>query len=126
MHPIHRVLVVGALALASSAPAFAQAFNAELDCGGLFAAGDSVPYKVRLEEQALVSHSIDLTVEIAPPGMPVKTVFHKVFTLLPNQDLNIKKSVLLKANAPAGEYVMDVIADDGSLVMSDTCSFQVQ
>jgi hypothetical protein len=125
MTSIHRFLVAGAVALVTSAPAFAQAFDAEISCGGVFAPGDSVSYKVSLEEQAFQTHTVDITVEIDPQGKPTRTVFQKTFTLNPNQDLNIKKSITLGLNALPGDYDMRVIADDGALVMTDTCSFQV-
>lgn len=118
-------LTVAALALAVSAPAFAQSFNAEIDCGGIFSPGDKVPFKVRLEEQALQVHNVNVTVELDPQGLGTKTVFHKVFVLNPNQDLVIKKNVGLPANAPLGSYELRVIADDGSLVLADSCSFNV-
>jgi hypothetical protein len=122
---IHRVFVVGALALASSAPAMAQSFDAEIDCGGVFAPGESVPFKVRLEEQAFQVHTIDLMVELDPQGAGTKVILHKTITLGSNQDLTIKRQLNLKLNAPAGDWDMRVIADDGALVMTDTCSFNV-
>jgi hypothetical protein len=118
-------IMAAIVALAFAAPAAAQSFEAEIDCNGIFAPGDTVPFTVRLEEQAFDVHVIDFVVEIDMPGK-TKTLIQKTKTLNPNQDAVMNRTLTLKAGAPAGSYDMRVIADDGALVVTDTCSFDVQ
>jgi hypothetical protein len=119
------VAAVAAL-IATAAPAAAQSYNAEIDCGGIFAPGDVVPFTLRFEEQAFQVHTINFTVELDRPGFPPKVIISKVFTLNPNQDLTVARSLTLKAGAPLGSYDMALTADDGTLIAMDTCSFDVQ
>ena len=119
-----RICVAMAGLFALAAPAAAQSYEAEIDCGGVFQPGQSVPFAVRLEEQAHQQHVIDMVVTLTGPGIN-KTIINKTFTLNSNQDMKINKVVNLKANAPAGSYDMRVETDDGSLFVSDTCSFDV-
>ena len=75
------------LVLASAAPAAAQSFNAEVDCGGVVAPGSSVPITVRLEEQAFQQHNLDLVLELNIPGMGARQITGSI-VLGANQDIN--------------------------------------
>ena len=124
MSNLSRICVAVAGLFAFAAPAAAQTFEAEIDCGGVFQQGDDVPFTVRFEEQAFQQHNIQLVVTLTGPGIS-KTVINKSFTLGANQDRDINKIIALKANAPTGDYDMRVEADDGTTLQSDTCSFDV-
>lgn len=113
-------------ALAVSTPSFAQGFDAEIDCGGLFVAGDIVPFAVRLEEQALVSHDVQLLVTMSIPNQPDQILIDRLIVLGANQDRKLRRQVILPVGSPAGQYVLSLDADDGVDVAVDTCSFNVQ
>jgi hypothetical protein len=122
---LSKMFVVGGLVLATAAPAAAQSFEAEIDCGGVWFPGDSVPFTLRFEEQAHVQHSIDLLVTLMPQGAGTKTIISKTFTLNSNQDRQFTRFLDLKATAPLGDYDMQITADDGTLIVTDTCGFNV-
>jgi hypothetical protein len=124
MTKLSRMCVAMAGLFAFAAPAAAQSFDAEIDCGGIFNGGDTVPYSLRFEEQANQVHVIDITVTLTGPGVN-KNIVTRMFTLNPNQDKTVNKSIVLKANAPNGNYQLRITADDGSISPTDTCSFNV-
>lgn len=113
------------LVLASAAPAAAQSFIAEVDCGGVFAPGDSVSVTVRLEEQALTSHDLDLLLELSIPGVGTRQRGGPL-VLGPNQDVIRTFTLNLPAGAPTGSYQGSITASSDSEISFDTCSFQVQ
>ena len=65
------ILIVAVLAIVGLSPLSAQvaSFSAEVDCTGIFAPGDSVPYTVRIENQTLDNIPLDVKVEVQVPGM---------------------------------------------------------
>lgn len=121
-----KMFVAAGALCAFAAPAMAQSYEAEIDCGMVWSAGDSVPFTVRFEEQANQQHSIDVTVTLTRPGPVTITLINKTFTLNANQDRDFTRFINLPLNATAGDYDMRVTADDGALSVSDTCSFDVQ
>lgn len=125
MSPILRTLVIAGAAIATAAPAAAQSYNAEIDCGGVFAPGDLVPWLVQFEEQGFFDHQMDVTVTVTVPSGRSKTLASRTFTLFSNTDPAFGRNLKIPLNAPAGSYDMEVTADDGSLVVFDTCSFDV-
>jgi hypothetical protein len=110
---------------AFAAPAAAQSYEAEVDCGGLFQGGDTVAYQLRFEEQAHQQHVITVDVVLDGPGLNKDIISGKTFTLNSNQDKTISKSIMLKPNAPAGSYQITLNTNDGSLFTTDSCSFNV-
>jgi hypothetical protein len=124
MSTLSKVCVAVAGMFAFAAPAAAQTFEGEIDCGGVVMPGDSVPFALRFEEQAFQQHTIAVQVTLTGPGIN-KTLITKTFNLNPNQDLTINRVLNLKPNAPNGSYQLQLFADDGSQTQSDTCSFNV-
>jgi hypothetical protein len=122
---ISKMFVAAGAMFAFAAPAAAQSFEAEIDCGDVWQGGDSVPWTVRFQEQAFQQHSIDVTVTLTRPDGVTKTLVNRNFTLNSNQDVEFTRFINLPTNAIVGDYDMRVTADDGSLVVSDTCSFDV-
>lgn len=122
---LHAGLALGLFLTLAAAPASAQSYEAEIDCGGVWSAGDIVPLTVRLEEQGFISHDLTVIVDVNVPGMGEFTVVDAAGVLGPNQDLALTKSLGLPMSAPSGQYRGSVTADDGSLVMFDTCTFNV-
>src|SRR5262245_18533872 len=118
-----RSLVLAGFAVAT--PAAAQTHNAEIDCGGVFVPGDSVTWTAKFEEQGFFDHQIDVTVTVTPPGLRTKTLLTRTFTLFSNTDPSFTRKMKLPLAAPAGSYDMEVTADDGTLIVFDTCSFDV-
>ena len=123
---ISKMFVAAGALCAFAAPAAAQSFEAEIDCGDVWQQGDSVPWTVRFEEQANQQHVIDVTVELTRPDGVTRTLVTRTFTLNANQDRDFTRFINLPANALLGDYDMRVTADDGALSVSDTCSFDVQ
>lgn len=122
---IFNALIVAA-ALGASAPAMAQGYAAEIDCGAVWAAGDVVPFTVRLEEQALVAHNVTIVLTASVPASPDRVLFNGVIALGANQDKTINRNLRLPVTAVAGEYTLSLDADDGVDTVGDTCSFHVQ
>jgi len=120
------MLVAAGAVGAFAAPAAAQSFEAEIDCGDVWQQGDSVPFTVRFEEQANQQHVIDVTVTLTRPDGVTNTLVNKTFTLSGNQDRDFTRFINLPNNALLGDYDMRVTADDGALSLSDTCGFDVQ
>ena len=125
MGTMGRMIVASAGVFAFAAPAAAQTFEAEIDCGDVWQQGEQVPFTVRFEEQAFQNHTIDVLVTISGPGGIGKTLVNTTINLGPNQDLDRTKFINLPANAPVGDYDMRVTADDGTTIQSDSCSFDV-
>jgi hypothetical protein len=46
-------------------------------------------------------------------------------TLEPNEDRTLRRSFLLPIMAPTGDYQLRLRADDGTLIVTDSCSFDV-
>lgn len=110
-----------------STSAFAQGYEAEIDCGGVYAPGDAVPYGLRFEELANVAHVVDVRVQVTTPsGTTITLVSKKGFNLGANVDAQFLPTLQLPAGAPVGDYDMRIDADDGVDVVGDTCSFTVQ
>jgi len=113
------------LLVLSAAPAAAQSFVAEVDCGGVVAPGDTVPVTVRLESQSQQSIKLDIVLELQIPGVGPRTKTTTV-TLAANQDASRTLQLHLPLRAPAGEYQGSVTATSDSEMSFDTCSFKVQ
>jgi len=122
---VRLTLAAAFVVLVAAAPAAAQTFDAEIDCGGVFGPGSSVPFTVRLEEQGFITHQIDASVKLTAPVIGQITLASGSFTLNPNQDKVINRNVNLPLAAPSGSYQMSVTADDGTEIAFDTCSFNV-
>ncbi len=125
MRSLSKACVVAAGLFVFSAPAAAQTFQAEIDCGEDWRPGDSVPFTVRFEEQGFQQHTIQVVVTLDGPGNIAKTLINKTFTLNANQDIDINKVIKLKPNAPLGDYDLRVVADAGNEVRADDCGFDV-
>ena len=125
----HVFVVLAMLAPLAAAPASAQtlpSFDAEIDCGGLFAPGDSVPFRIRVENQTLDSIPLDASVSIQIPFIGNVTLFEPSFTLGPDQDLAVVRQLNLPPSEPRGPYDMMVVANSVDETSFDTCSFDVQ
>jgi len=124
---IVRLTVLAILATVGAvAPATAQTYEAEIDCGDKWNPGDTVPFTVRFEEQGFITHDLTVSVNINVPGIGQISLFDGTTTLGPNQDLAFNRDIALPASAPLGDYNMNVTADDGALISFDTCSFDVE
>src|SRR5688572_18517003 len=108
-----RMFIAAGAVCAFTAPAAAQSFEAEIDCGDVWQQGDSVPFTVRFEEQAFQQHNIDVTVTITRPDGLTKTLVNASFVLNSNQDRSFTRFVNLTANSLVGDYDLRVTADDG-------------
>jgi len=122
---MQKMFVVAGVVFVFAAPAAAQSYVAEIDCGMLWQPGDSPPFQVRFEEQAGQQHSIDVRVVLTRPDGVTNTIVNRNFTLNANQDLDFTRNINLPNNALLGDYDLRVTADDGALQVSDTCSFDV-
>jgi hypothetical protein len=111
--PIAVILV--ALLTLWSLPAASQAvsYQAEVDCDGVFAGGDAMPYLVTMQNNTLEPIALDVTIRVRAPGLGV-------FTVRSNFSLN------LPAAAPNGEYIVNIVASSPTETSFDTCSFHVQ
>lgn len=118
------ILTLGALALAGTA--FAQDFEAEIDCGGVFQPGDMVPLTVRFENQTQQTIPLQVEVRMSVPGLGQFTLANGRFNLGPNEDRDITRRVTLPLSAPNGSYQGSVTASSPDETSFDTCSFQVQ
>ncbi len=127
-HRYHLLIAAVALLVTLAAvPASAQVtYDAEIDCGGVWSPGQAVPFTVRFEEQAFVSHDINVTIAVTIPGRGQHTLFQGTMLLGPNEDRSFVRDLNLPMGAPNGSYQMSVTADDGSQMAFDTCSFNVQ
>ena len=115
-----------ALLLVSALPAMAQHFNAEIDCGGVFAPGDQVPLTLRFENQTQQNIAIEGDVMVRVPGLGNFDYRQGNFTLGPNQDRQFNLTLNLPQNAPNGSYTVRLTARSNQEMTFDTCSFQVQ
>jgi uncharacterized membrane protein len=123
------LLLLAVTALVGLSPAAAQLppFSAEVDCDGIFAPGDTVPYTLRLENQTLEPIPLDLTIELFVPGRGTRTLKSGSLTLGANQDRQKTFTVRLPAGAPlSNDYEVIVTADSADETSFDTCSFKVQ
>lgn len=113
--------------LAAAIPAMAQvpAFDAEIDCGGVFAGGDSVPFLLDFQNQTLEQQNLEMTLAISIPGIGDRTLIQRSLTLGPNQDRLVSRQFNLPASAPNGNYTMSLTATNGVEMTFDTCSFNV-
>lgn len=119
-------LALGALLLgALSLPAFAAGgpFDAEIDCNGVVNRPATVPYTLRFENQTRQTQVLDVTVRLTLPTGNSITLRDATINLRPNQDRAIDQTVNLPANAPAGNYVMTIVATSPTSSTFDTCSF---
>lgn len=119
-------VVMLALLVVSALPAMAQQFEAEIDCGGVFAPGDQVPLTLRFENQTLQSIPIDGDVTVRVPGLGDFPYRQGSFTLGPNEDRDFNLKLNLPPNAPNGSYTVRLRAMSPQEMTFDTCSFQVQ
>ena len=123
---INKMLMGMGVLFATAGTAAAQSFEAEIDCGDVDSEpGERVPFTIRLEEQAFDTHSIELTVEVSPPGRPDRVIFSRTVSLAPNQDRDLDRFFRLPIMAPTGSYNLRLTADDGTLIVNDGCSFDV-
>jgi hypothetical protein len=123
---INKMLLGMGVLFATAGTAAAQSYEAEIDCGARDSEpGERVPFTIRLEEQAFESHAIELTVRLSPAGRPDRTVFETTIDLGPNEDRDVRRFLRLPITAPTGEYQLRLRADDGTLIVHDTCSFDV-
>ncbi len=126
MKMVTKMLMGMGVLFATAGTAAAQSYEAEIDCGDVDSEpGDRVPYTVRLEEQARDTHMIELTVDVSVPGRPDRTILSRTITLGPNQDRDLNRFFMLPLMAPLGSYDLHLTADDGTLVVTDSCSFDV-
>jgi hypothetical protein len=102
-------VVMLALLVVSALPAMAQQFEAEIDCGGVFAPGDQVPLTLRFENQTQQSIAIEGDVTVRVPGLGDFPYRQGNFTLGPN-----------------GSYTVRLRAMSPQEMTFDSCSFQVQ
>jgi uncharacterized membrane protein len=127
MNSLARITVVMfALLVVSVVPAMAQQFDAEIDCGGVFAPGDQVPLTLRFENQTLQSIAIKGDVTVRVPGLGDFEYRQGNFTLGPNEDRDFNLTLNLPQNAPNGSYTVRLRAMSNQEMTFDTCSFQVQ
>jgi hypothetical protein len=122
---ISKMFIAAGAVCAFAAPAAAQSYDGEIDCGGVWAQGDSVPFTVRFEEQAFQQHTIQVGVRITRPDGQQKSLLNQTFVLNANQDREFTRFINLTANSLTGSYDLTLNASDGSLVVGDTCSFDV-
>ena len=122
----NKMLIGMGVLFATAGTAAAQSYEAEIDCGDVASEpGERVPFTIRLEVQGHIAHSIDLTVEVSPPGRPDRTIFMRTISLASNEDRDLDRFFRLPIMAPTGEYQLRLTADDGTLVVNDSCSFDV-
>jgi hypothetical protein len=123
---VNKMLIGMGVLFATAGTAAAQSYEAEIDCGDRDSApGERVPFTIRLEEQAFDTHMIELTVRVSPPDRPDRTVFETTIELAPNEDQDVRRFLRLPITAPTGEYQLRLRADDGTLIVRDSCSFDV-
>jgi hypothetical protein len=125
MSLMFRTLVIAGAAIATAAPAAAQTFDVSMDCGGVWAPGDVMPWAARFEEQGFFDHQLDVRIKVTNPRGGTQTIVNTSFTLFSNQDRTFNRDLVLPANAIAGGWSMQVWADDGVDRFTDTCSFDV-
>jgi len=129
MTKLHSRILIGlALLCLSPLSALAQSvgpFQTEIDCGGVFMGGDAVPYTIRAENQTLQAQPIELSLRLRLPSGGAFPLFTVNFTLGPNQDLVVPRSLGLPASVQAGSYSMLVIGAGVDFTSFDTCSFNV-
>ena len=119
-------VVMLALLVISALPAMAQSFDAEIDCGGVFAPGGQVPLTLRFENQTQQSIPIEGDVTVRVPGLGDFLYRQGSFTLGPNEDRNFNLTLNLPQSAPNGSYTVRLRARSPQEMTFDTCSFQVQ
>ncbi len=124
---IKKFALLAALMVAVVVPAVAQVppFEAEIDCGGVFQPGASVPFTARFENQTLQVQSLDMTIAFAIPGQGQRDLINRTVVLNPNQDRDFNRNLNLPASAPTGSYSMSITASNGTDTAFDTCSFNV-
>jgi hypothetical protein len=124
---LKKLALLIAVVLVSALPATAQLppFDAEIDCGGVFMPGDSVPFTARFENQTFAVQDLDTTITLSIPGLGERTLFNRPVRLNPNQDRSFTKNLNLRASSPTGSYTMSITASNGTDVAFDTCSFNV-
>lgn len=109
-------------------PASAQQtgpYDAEVDCNGDWNGGDIVPWAIRFENNTFEGQPIDVTVMLTVPRIGQLTLINTSFTLGPNQDVTIPRSLRLPGQAPAGQWGFQIMATSGGFTAFDTCSFDV-
>ena len=122
---INKMLMATGVLFATAGSAAAQSYEAEIDCGDVDSEpGERVPFTIRLEEQGHVDHSIDLRVRVTRAGA-ARTIFERTISLLSNEDRDLDRFFRLGTMAPTGSYKLRLKADDGTLVVRDSCSFEV-
>jgi hypothetical protein len=99
-------------------------FQVEVDCGGVFMGGDSVPYLITAQNQTLEAQPIQLSLRLRGP-FGVFPLFTTDVTLGPNQDIALNRSLGLPATVPNGNYTLVIIGAGTSFTSFDTCSFNV-
>ena len=125
MKPRLSLMVLVLLAAALPAVAQVPAFDAEIDCDGIFAGGDSVPFLLDFQNQTLEQQNLEMTLAINIPGIGDRTLIQRNLTLGPNQDRLISRQFNLPVSAPNGNYTMSLTATNGVEMTFDTCSFNV-
>jgi hypothetical protein len=127
MNSLARTTVVMlALLVVSALPAMAQQFEAEIDCGGVFAPGGQVPLTLRFENQTQQNVPIEGDVTVQVPGLGDFPYRQGSFTLGPNEDRDFNLMLNLPPNAPNGSYTVKFRTRSPQEMTFDTCSFQVQ
>lgn len=120
------LLVLVAVSASPSSFPQALAFDAEVDCNGVFIPGDSVPFFGQFENNTLDAIPLDVVIALDAPGVGMITLVDASFTLGPNQDRVFSRSMSLPGGAPNGAYSMRITAMSATEIASDTCSFHVQ
>jgi uncharacterized protein YfaS (alpha-2-macroglobulin family) len=115
-------------ALVFAAPAHAESFSAVIDCGGVYAPGDDVPFDVTITEldgQPDDPVFVAITLDI-PDDYNDHLVANGAVKLSPGEVRTFRRTMHLPVKAPAGAYTMRLNASSEGGFDVTSCDFTVE
>jgi len=126
---MERVLALAASAalLAVAVPAYARSFSATVDCSGVYAPGDEVPFDVTVEDLDDAHDMVFVTITLEVPGSyNNQLVVSGVVRLGAGEVRSFHGVETLGPNAPAGSYSMFLNASSDNGTDITICDFEVR